>query len=644
MIDFEKQINRMKDLMGNNSLNENKKSSTNIEYCTEGADGKIYGIIRENTKYYIKTSTKGNENIAESYDYIGGFCNRKDYEYNSYTNALKQLELKLMSLNEAFDKHYKTELLDPYKKDDLVIEGTEKMKAEIARQRQIMANAESIINEGNISVDNTGVPEAPKTSSFTPSIGEPFSDKATAKLDKDLNATASKPEKQGTPFDEEKDVTDDDMQSDKNPKCNSKCDCKDAEYVPKNSVANQKPKGAKAVKMNEGCDDWGSCGLPDDGSIGVGKDIPDVLGEEDNNIVGLDDSSDYDVMSDDEFENLINTMLSNKDESDSPSDDSMTDDSMSDDSLSDDSLSDDSMADDSMGDDLMSDDSMADDSMADDDMPFESKKRKIINNIVENITKKILKESKRNSGVGILDEKWFTTDKDYTSFYREYYSKLLYILQEIRICKDSEEINSLDKKGLKIFLRVKRVIDSLQNNKEIDLSPKLKEKLLDNLNSGTPEDVKTFLMSINDIWEQIGNIWDKKYAKVADKDFKSKNEKWNTHKVEDLNYITDREPDPYINDNDDDVDECKMPKKNIKEETTVLHDFGKHPGYRKKPMTLPSNDTKEKEGYKDWNDDSVKQDTPFGQKIGSSAPFDEKVKIITDAVMKQLKEMAKKKS
>ena len=151
------------------------------------------------------------------------------------------------------------------------------------------------------------------------------------------------------------------------------------------------------------------------------------------------------------------------------------------------------------------------------------------------------------------------------------------------------------------------------------------------------------MASINDIWESIGNVWDKKYAKIADKDFKSKNEKWNTHKVEDLNYITDREPDPYIDDDEDDVDECKMSGKNIQEETTVLHDFGKHPGYRKKPMTLPSNNDNEKDGYRDWNDDSVKQDAPFGQKIGSSSPFDDKVKVITDAVMKQIKEMYKKK-
>lgn len=617
MANFEEQIKRMKDLMGTNSLNERKGSSTNIEYSIEGADGKVYGIIKENTKYYIKTSTKGNEKIAESYDYIGGFCNRKNYEYNSYTNALKQLELKLMSLNEAYDKHYKTELLDPFKKEELVIEGTEKMKTEIARQRQIMSNAELIITEGDIGFKNTGVPEAPKTSSFDPSIGEPFSDKASATLDKDLKATASNPEKQGIPFEEEENVTDEDMQSDKNPKCSNKCDCKDAEYVPDNSVANQKPKGAKSVKMNESCEDWGSCGLPS--TPGVGEDIPNVMGESedivgqdddmtelDNDIVGQDDELmpvedevSNDVISDEEFEDLISNTLNGREENNELTD----------------------------------------------DYAFESVKKRKIDMIVESITKRIL-ERKRNSGTGVLNEKWFSTGKDFTLFYPKY-SKLTDVLRDIKMAETEDEVKSLDEKGMKIFLTLKKVIKGLQNGKELDLRPGERENLMSNLNSGTPDDIKTLLNSIDDIWAQIGSIWDAKYAKDADEGFKDKNAAWNTHKVNDLGYEATTDPndiDALERKDQKYANESINRKNKVQEETTVLHDFGKHPGYRKKPMTLPSNDSKEKEGYKDWNDDSVKQDAPFGQKIGSSAPFDEKVKIITDAVMKQLKEMAKKKS
>ena len=50
----------------------------------------------------------------------------------------------------------------------------------------------------------------------------------------------------------------------------------------------------------------------------------------------------------------------------------------------------------------------------------------------------------------------------------------------------------------------------------------------------------------------------------------------------------------------------------VKEERTELHDFGKHPGYRKKPMSLPPTGSDEYKGNRDWNDDSVHNEKPFG--------------------------------
>lgn len=76
----------------------------------------------------------------------------------------------------------------------------------------------------------------------------------------------------------------------------------------------------------------------------------------------------------------------------------------------------------------------------------------------------------------------------------------------------------------------------------------------------------------------------------------------------------------------------------IKEDKTVLHDFGKHPGYRKKPMVHPENSEEAPNGARDWNDDSAKSQEPFGKQIGSSAPYDERVvNILVDAVFKELK-------
>lgn len=78
----------------------------------------------------------------------------------------------------------------------------------------------------------------------------------------------------------------------------------------------------------------------------------------------------------------------------------------------------------------------------------------------------------------------------------------------------------------------------------------------------------------------------------------------------------------------------------VKEEITKLNVFGKHPGYRKKPMTHPDNDEVAPNGARDWNDDSAKSQEPFGKQIGSSAPYTDKVvNILTDMVFNNVKKM-----
>ena len=78
----------------------------------------------------------------------------------------------------------------------------------------------------------------------------------------------------------------------------------------------------------------------------------------------------------------------------------------------------------------------------------------------------------------------------------------------------------------------------------------------------------------------------------------------------------------------------------VKEEVTRLNVFGKHPGYRKKPMTHPSNVEVNPNGAKDWNDNSAKGEEPFGKKIGSGAPFDkEVVNILTDMAYERFKKV-----
>ena len=78
----------------------------------------------------------------------------------------------------------------------------------------------------------------------------------------------------------------------------------------------------------------------------------------------------------------------------------------------------------------------------------------------------------------------------------------------------------------------------------------------------------------------------------------------------------------------------------VKEEVTKLNVFGKHPGYRKKPMTHPSNIEVNPNGARDWNDDSAKGEEPFGKQIGSSAPYTDKiVNMLTDMVFNRVKKV-----
>ena len=143
--DVNSQLIRMRNLM-KYGIDESKKTPyTGVEYEKENG-GKLYGIVREGTKYYIKISPNKKGKLAENYEYIGGFRNRKDNEYKSFAEAQKQFDLKMMSINEANapEKKIVVESWNPDKQEELTVESTDRMKREISRERQIMLNATRI--------------------------------------------------------------------------------------------------------------------------------------------------------------------------------------------------------------------------------------------------------------------------------------------------------------------------------------------------------------------------------------------------------------------------------------------------------------------------------------------------------------------
>lgn len=147
----EDQIAAMKRLINYGNVNETVNTGALkpiIEYSAVAADGKTYGIIRESNKFYIKVAPpKNTELLAEDYNYIGGFNNKKEYEYNSYANASKQFDLKLMSINEAYASQKTVIECAQTKPAEWQIQETKEMRDEINRFKQIVNNTAIIMNE-----------------------------------------------------------------------------------------------------------------------------------------------------------------------------------------------------------------------------------------------------------------------------------------------------------------------------------------------------------------------------------------------------------------------------------------------------------------------------------------------------------------
>jgi len=107
------QINRISDLMGRMTTLNESTSLSEIDFIKKGPNGIIYGIVRENRNYFIKTTEKTSGTLmSEDFNYSGGIQNKYDERYHSYAEALKHLNMKFDMLNESYGIEEGTNLFE----------------------------------------------------------------------------------------------------------------------------------------------------------------------------------------------------------------------------------------------------------------------------------------------------------------------------------------------------------------------------------------------------------------------------------------------------------------------------------------------------------------------------------------------------
>ena len=537
MSNFENQLSRMKALMTYGKIDEGteKKVNASLEYHKEGADGKVYGIVKECNHYYIKTANRGEEMIVESYQYIGGFRNKGDYEYNSYNNALKQLELKLSSINEAHDNKVNISTLDPFKKETLIAEASDKMRDEIARQRQIMYNAAMIMSESKEYAVKGG--NACSTSQPEAETGK--------KGDEGYEKVESKPEYKGSNVNGVVKKAEPFKENPVNEGCEGEGDfdeglCKGRDP----RKIGWEMEGQTVVKEEN--DEWGSAGLPS--TPGVGEADTDK-----NNGLFSEPISEgaVDVEGDNEpFTETVNE--SEEDEFDFGEDD---------------------FSEDEFGDELDIEgedfDVEGDEEIDGEEMPADEFDGEEVEDI----------EIDSIDGDELEDEVEEVDETDPESIRAEI-ARLESLLADV---EGGEEVEGEDFPESEDYEELDdEPVDTIEGEEEIEGE----EMPADDFDDEEVEDEDVYMESRKRVMDSIVESVVKKF----------------------------------INENE-------------------LHDFGKHPGYRKKPMTLPPTGQDENEHGRDWNDESVYSEQPFGEKIGDGNPYTELVKNVTKDVMSQLKNL-----
>jgi hypothetical protein len=154
-------VNRMLDLMGKMTTLSESKSFSELELIKKGPNGIVYGIVRENHDYFIKTSNKPyGKFLSEDFQYIGGLQNKGTEKYHSYAEALKHLNIKFDMLNESYGVEDNTNI---FESDGNAVAGGTGYGFVIEKEEEIILDDEIIEQKKVLKVDapKSETPEAP---------------------------------------------------------------------------------------------------------------------------------------------------------------------------------------------------------------------------------------------------------------------------------------------------------------------------------------------------------------------------------------------------------------------------------------------------------------------------------------------------
>lgn len=91
-------VQRIIEIANYGKASKNVTEST-TEYAKQAVDGNTYAIVKEKDGYYVKVGLN-----ESSLDYVDGILNKNKNRFDSYSGALKKINLMIKPLNEQFNE------------------------------------------------------------------------------------------------------------------------------------------------------------------------------------------------------------------------------------------------------------------------------------------------------------------------------------------------------------------------------------------------------------------------------------------------------------------------------------------------------------------------------------------------------------